>query len=498
MTINKETEAEILRLYNAEGWRRNTIAKQFGIHHSTINRVLTTNGISIKPTRTRKSKVDEYLPFVVKTLEKYPKLNATRLFHMVKERGYSGGVDHFRDIVARMRPKPKGEAYLRLATLPGEQAQCDWAHFGKLKVGNAERRLLAFVLVLSWSRRIFLRFYFGDSTANFLRGHADAFEHWQAVPREILYDNLKSAVLERVGDAIHFNPDLLSIAAHYRYAPKPVPVARANEKGRVERAIRYIRSSFFAGRKFADIDDLNKQAIAWCIAEAHERKCPQDRSISVENAFEHEKQYLLALPPVPFPVYDRKPVRIGKTPYARFDLNDYSVPHSYANCALVLEATLETVSLSDGHEIVAVHDRSFDKGRQIEDPEHIEELRAGKREAHKHRALDRLRWVAPSTEQFFLRAAERGSNLGRLTQSLTRLLDLYGASELEGALSDALARGSIHSNAIQEILDRRRRSRGLPPPVPIQFSQRALNELRVVPKKLDKYNSLIPNKGVEK
>lgn len=494
MTINKETEAEILRLYSAEGWRKNTIAKQFGLHHSTVDRVLSRHGVPLKPTRTRKVKVDEYLPFIIRTLEKYPKLNATRLYHMVKERGYSGGVDHFRDIVSRLRPKPKGEAYLRLATLPGEQAQCDWAHFGKLKVGNAERRLLAFVLVLSWSRRIFLRFYFGDSTANFLRGHADAFEHWQAVPREILYDNLKSAVVERVGDAIHFNADLLSLASHYRFAPKPVPVARANEKGRVERAIRYVRSSFFAGRLFEDINDLNKQALAWCDEEARRRDCPQDRAMKVQDAFERERNHMLELPAAPFPVYDRKPVNIGKTPYVRFDLNDYSVPHKYAYCELMLEATLETVSLSDGKEIVAIHNRSFDKGMQIEDQEHIEELRVQKREAHKHRAIDRLRYVVPSTEKFFLRAAERGSNLGRLTQTLTRNLDLYGAAELEAALDEALSRGLVHSNSIQEILDRRRASQGLPPPVPIQFSQRAIDELRVVPKKLDKYNKLIEKK----
>jgi transposase len=494
MTINNETEAEILRLFNAEGWRRNTIAKQLGLHHSTIDRVLNRHEVPVKPTRMRKVKVDQYLPFIRKTLEKYPKLNATRLFHMVKERGYTGGVDHFRDIVARLRPKPRAEAYLRLATLPGEQAQCDWAHFGKLQVGNAERRLLAFVMVLSWSRRIFLRFYFGDSTANFLRGHADAFEHWRAVPREILYDNLKSAVLERFGDAIHFNPDLLSLAAHYRFAPKPVPVRRANEKGRVERAIRYVRSNFFAGREFKDINDLNRQALAWCVSEAQERACPQDRSITVQNAFEQEHKHLLSLPLTPFPVYDRKPMKIGKTPYARFDLNDYSVPHKYAYCDLILEATLETVSLSDGSEIVAVHNRSFDKAQQIEDPDHIQELWEQKKESRKHRALDRLRYVAPSVEQFFLRAAEKGSNLGRLTQTLTRLLDLYGASELEAALHEALGQGKVHSNSIQVILDRRRTAAGLPPPVPIQFSQRAINELRVVPKKLDKYNNLIRKK----
>lgn len=491
MTMNKDTEAEVLRLFHAEGWRRNTIAKQLGLHHSAVARVLARNGLLPKLAHSRVSKVDAYLPFIIKTLDKYPKLNATRLHHMVKERGYTGGVDHFRDIVAGLRPAPKVEAFLRLATLPGEQAQCDWAHFGRLKVGNAERRLLAFVMVLSWSRRIFLRFYFGDSTANFLRGHVDAFDHFQAVSREVLYDNLKSAVLERVGDAIHFHPDLLSLAAHYRFAPKPVPIRRANEKGRVERAIRYARSAFFAARKFRDIDDLNEQALAWCVQEAAQRRCPQDKSMTVAEAFEKEKAALLDLPASPFPVYERKPVHIGKTPYARFDLNDYSLPHKYAKKTLVVEATLDTVSIVDGPTVVATHRRSFDKDQQIEDGSHVEDLVAAKKEAHKHRALDRLRYVAPSSEQFFLRAAERGSNLGRLTQLLIRLLDLYGAAELEAALNEGLARGNVHSSAIQKTLERRRESQGLPPPVPLQFSQRRLDKLHLVPKSLDKYNKLL-------
>lgn len=498
MPMNKETEAEVLRLFHAEGWRQNTIAKQLGLHHSAVARVLARNGLLPNVTRSRTSIVDPYLPFIIKTLEKYPRLNATRLHHMVRERGYTGGVDHFRDIIAGLRPRPKGEAYLRLATLPGEQAQCDWAHFGKLKVGSAERRLLAFVMVLSWSRRIFLRFYFGDSTANFLRGHVDAFAHFQAVSREVLYDNLKSAVLERVGDAVHFNPDLLSVAAHYRFAPKPVPIARANEKGRVERAIRYVRSAFFAARKFRDIEDLNEQALAWCVQEATERRSPQNKSMTVAEAFSQEKALLLSLPEYPFPVYERKPVHVGKTPYARFDLNDYSLPHTYANRSLVVEATLSTVSFTDGAAVVATHPRSFDKGKQIEAADHIGDLIAAKKEAHKHRAIDRLRYVAPSAEKFFLHAAERGSNLGRLTQVLTRLLDLYGAAELEAALSESLARGSVHSEAVRTTLERRRALQGLPPPVLLQFAQRRISKLNLVPKSLDKYNALLQMEDTSK
>jgi hypothetical protein len=378
---------------------------------------------------------------------------------------------------------------MRLTTLPGEQGQCDWGHFGKIAIGNAERRLLAFVIVLSWSRRIFLRFYLGDHTANFLRGHVEAFEHFQAVPREILYDNLKSAVLERVGSAIHFNPELLELAAHYRFLPKPVGVRMANQKGRVERAIQYIRHAFFEARKWKDLDDLNEQAALWCIEEGTKRKCPQDKSLTVMETFENEKPSLLALPDDQYPVYDRKPVVAGKTPYVRFDLNDYSVPHGYVRRQLILEATLEEVRIMDGLTAVAVHKRSFDKEKQIENSEHIKELVAAKKEGSKHRGMNRLSHDAPASVHFFKRAAERGHNMGRLTQLLLRLLDAYGAKELEAALSEALTSGTMHSSAVQQILEKRRHARGLTPPVPLKFTSH-VDEFSVIPKSLSIYDQI--------
>ncbi len=136
---------------------------------------------------------------------------------------------------------------------------------------------MAFVMVLSYSRHLFLRFYLGASMSYFIRGHVEAFSYFNAVPRVLLYDNLKSAVLERAGDAIRFNPTLLELAAHYRFEPRPVAVARGNEKGRVERAIRFARDAFFAAREFRDLDELNAQALTWCEGAAAERPCPEDR-----------------------------------------------------------------------------------------------------------------------------------------------------------------------------------------------------------------------------
>jgi transposase len=181
---------------------------------------------------------------------------------------------------------------------------------------------MAFVMVLSYSRQIFLRFFLDGRLENFLRGHVAAFGAWQGVPRVILYDNLKSAVLQRHGDAIRFHPALLDFAGQYRYEPRPVAVARGNEKGRVERAIRYVRDSFFAARSFADLDDLNTQAEAWCSGIAGNRRCPEDRSQSVREAFEREAPLLLKLPDNPYPAIEQRVVKVGKTPYVRFDLND--------------------------------------------------------------------------------------------------------------------------------------------------------------------------------
>jgi transposase len=140
--ISRALEAEILRLYHAEGWPIGTIARQLHIHHGTVRRVLWQSGVTVRES-VRTSKVDAYVPFIQETFARYPKLRASRLYRMVSERGYVGSPDHFRHMVARWRPRPVAEAYLRLRTLPGEQAQIDWAHFGKLPVGRAQRPLMA-------------------------------------------------------------------------------------------------------------------------------------------------------------------------------------------------------------------------------------------------------------------------------------------------------------------------------------------------------------------
>src|SRR5438093_1496377 len=489
--ISPSLQAKILQLYHAEKWPIGTIAAQLHVHHTTVRRVLAQAQIPAGTQSLRPSIADPYVGFIVETLETYPRLRASRLYEMVRQRGYPGRPDHFRAIVARYRPRPAAEAYLRLRTLPGEQAGADWGHFGKITIVRALRPLMGFVMVLSWSRQVFLRFYLSAVTANFLRGHVDAFSFFASVPRVILYDNLKSAVLERIDDAIRFNPTLLDLAAHYRFSPRPVAVARGNEKGRCERAIRFIRDSFFAARTFTDIADLNTQATDWCTGVAADRKCPEDRTHTVREAFDAEKPSMLALPDEPFPTEERVAVHVGKTPYVRFDLNDYSIPHTHVRRTLLVLASLDTVRIFDGNVLVASHPRSFDRDAQIEEPAHAAALVEAKRHAHEHRGMDRLHHAAPSSKNLFTEIAQHGRNLGSVTWGLVRLLDAHGAAALEEAIAEALEHSVPHLPAVRHILDRKRHERGQPPPIAVSLPEDPrIRNLVTRPHRLNDYEDL--------
>ena len=155
MTIAPDMVAQILRLHAVEKWRVGTIARQLHVHRDVVRRVLAGNCAPVHTPPLRPSRIDAYQPFIVTTLSKFPTLTAARLHAMCSERGYVGSTSHFRALVAGLRPRPVAEAYLRLRTLPGEQAQVDWGHFGHLQIGRARRPLMAFVMVLSLTRPLF-------------------------------------------------------------------------------------------------------------------------------------------------------------------------------------------------------------------------------------------------------------------------------------------------------------------------------------------------------
>jgi transposase len=496
--IDKETEAEIRRLFYAEKWKIGTIAEQLGLHHSVIRRVLG-KGEKDRGKTPRKRKIDDYLPLIQQTLAEYPTLSATRLFMMVKGRGYAGQISYFRDVINTIRPKPRKEAFLRLTVLPGEQAQVDWGHFGTIVCGKATRQLVAFVMVLSYSRHIFLRFYLSQSSSNFMHGHQCAFNWFGGVSRSCLYDNLKSVVTARWGRKIQFNEIFLDFAGAYRFEPRPVGVARGNEKGRVERSIRYIRDNFFCMVSFSSLEDLNAQALQWCSTVALKRPWPQDTSISVEEAFNAEKSRLMPLPENPFQTEDRKEVAVGKTPFARYDLNDYSVPPDFVGKPVTVMASPNTVRILHGTDEIASHPRSFDKGQLVVNQKHITETKKRKSAASPKDLLSTIAHAVPSAPILIDDLLQRKQNISRCVSRLMDLIRDYSPPAVEQAIGKAIGAGTPNIEAIAQILEQERLDAQTPPqiPVPLKGHPR-LSNLTVKHHKTASYDSLIKGNKNEK
>jgi len=288
----------------------------------------------------------------------------------------------------------------------------------------------------------------------------------------MLYDNLRSAVLERHGDAIHFHPRLLELCGYYHFAARPCQVARGNEKGRVERIIQYIRHSFFAARPFTTLQDFNRQALLWRDEVARRRPWPGDDSRNVAEAFAEEKPRLLPLPVHPFDTDLVLPVKSGKTIYVRFDLNDYSIPPSAVGHPLTIAASETLVRILDGQQEITRHRRSYDRHELVVDPAHQEALLVEKRKAAGSTRGGRLANAVPESEAFLDAAFQRGESAVAQTAQLLRLLDDYGAAELRAAVGEALERNTPRAASVAFILNRRRRLARRRTPTPVDLSRR--------------------------
>ena len=438
--ISPEMYVKIRRLFYAEHWKIGTIASELGIHWDTVRSVIESDSFNDKQIhRTRMRVTDPYVDLIRQTLDEYPRLRATRIYEMVKARGYSGSVIQLRRVVRTLRPVRR-EAFLRLQTLPGEQAQVDWACFGTMRIGRATRKLSCFVMTLSWSRAIWLEFFTNQSLENLLLGHVHAFNDFGGVPRHILYDNMASVVIERYGDGIRFHPRILELCAHYHFEARPCRPARGNEKGRVERAIQYIRHSFFAARSYSSLEDLNRQARLWRTETAHQRRWRDDDSRIVRDVIDEERPLLVPLPVNQFETDHLSTVKSDKTIYVR-----------------------------------------------------IEELIEIKRKATGSTVVGRLRLAVPLIDAFFEAAFARGESIALLSRRLSSLFREYGGEELNAAITEALRRETPTASSVTYLLQQQQRARKRKIP-PVDLSKHPhlahLADLAVPNYSLERYDEL--------
>jgi transposase len=487
--IEPELRVQIRHYFFAEHWKIGTIAAELKLHPDTVRRAIEVNRVQ-RVLQLRASIVDPYLPLLRETLETHPRLCATRLYQMVAERGYTGSIVQLRRVVARLRPRQQ-EVFLRTQIFSGEEAQVDWAHFGTVKVGQTQRTLSCFVMTLSWSRALYIEFFFDQTMESFLRGHVHAFAYFHGSVRVILYDNLKSAVLERYGSQIHFNPRLLELAGHYHFVPRPCQVRAGNQKGRVERAIRYVRDSFWAARGFTTLEECNRQALRWRDEVAHQRPWPDDRNRTVAEAFIEEQPRLLTLPQHPFNTDHVVAVRSVKTIYVRFDGNDYSIPPEAVGLSLLLAASDTEVRILDGARELARHHRSYDRQKMVLDPEHQEALLKMKRKARESTRSSQLEVAVPESALLLDKAFAEGESAAQQTTQLLELLDRYGEAALRGAVHEAIERNTPRAASVAFLLRQRHRTA----PLPLDLSRHPqVQNLNVRSHDLETYDELAHNR----
>ena len=487
MTVSRAVAADIRRLYFAEHWKRGTIAAQLGIHFDTVVRVLGTLGAKPGTPRPAARVLEPYMSFVDQTLDRHPKLVATRIYDMLAERGYQGSIRTLRRYIADHRPAPRNEVFLRIETLPGEQAQVDWAHVGELAVPGGRRPLWAFVMVLAYSRAMWAELVIDMGIASLRRSLVRASTFFGGSPRQWLFDNAKTIVLERTGDAIRFHPELLELAARLHVQPALCAPRKPQEKGKVERAIRFLKERFFAARTFHSAAHGNAQLTDFLTAIAHERPHPRWPDRRVADLFEEEKPRLLALPN-PIPETDTiTPISVDKTAFIRLDTNRYSVPALHARRNLTLVTDDHTLRLLDGPTEVARHARAWGRHQTIELREHRAALIAEKKKARDLKGRDRLRIEVPAIDGLLERWVDAGRNLGSMVASTITLLDAYGSPVLRHVVADMLARGIHDRGAMAILCEQRRRRHAGPAALLLQLGDHVV-ERDVIPHDLGGYD----------
>lgn len=446
---------QIKDLHEHQGLTAVQIAHALALDARTVAYWLRQERFRPRKATPRASKLTPFKPQIVQLLDKYP-YSAAQVFQRLREQGFTGGYSIVKAYVRTVRPK-RQPAFLKLAFAPGECAQVDWGSFGSVPVGQTSRRLSFFVMVLCYSRMLYVEFTVSQTMEHFLACHQHAFEFFGGVPKKVMVDNLKSAVLQRVlGEAPVFNPKYLDFATHHGVTIAPCNVGKGNEKGRVENGVGYVKKNFLAGLELPDFSALNPAARQWLDTVANVRLHSETREQPVQ-AWHTERPYLSPLPLHPFDIATVSQVRASRQCRITLDTNRYSVPAHYAGQALTLKTYPDRLCLYHGDTLIARHTRRYDRFQDVEDPDHPKPLLEQRKKARDHQLFRRFLALSPRAEAYYLQLEARRLNPHHHVRKIVALSDIYTAEAVARAMEDAFVYEAFSSDYIANLLEQRAR-----------------------------------------
>lgn len=444
------------------------IARELGLDERTVSRWLNAGKFRQREIVPRPSKLDPYKSLVIRWLETHP-YTATQIFLRLRENGYRGGITIVKDYVHHVRPR-RTQAFLTLDFAPGECAQVDWGQYGSIPVGHTRRRLSFFVMVLCYSRMLYLEFTLSETLEQFLACHQNAFSFFHGVPARVMVDNLKSAVLKRsVGEAPVFNPRYKDFAEHYGFQIAPCGVGQAHEKGRVENAVGYVKKNFLAGLELSDFRLAAPAARQWLDGVANVRLHGSVKQKPVE-LFQKEQPALKPLTLLPYDIGVLQPARANSQFRVTLDTNTYSVPAEYAGAQVTLKVYPDHLCVFQQDKSIARHPRSYDRHQDFEHPDHPKALLQQRRRAHAQKLLMRLLTLTPKAEAFYQGLQERRLNVLHHVRKIVALSEIYGAERAARAIQDALEFQAFSCEYIANLLEQRQRL--LPEPGALHLTRR--------------------------
>lgn len=434
----------------------------------------------------RPSKLDAYKGQIVRWLDTHP-YSGQQILQRLRELGFAGGATIVKAYVARIRPR-RPAAYLKLEFAPGECAQVDWGSFGTIGVGSSRRRLSLFVMVLCYSRRMYLEFTVSQTSEFFLACHEHAFAAFNGVPARIMVDNLKSAVLARLaGCAPVFNPKYAEFARHWGFEISACNPRAGNEKGRVENAVGYVKKNLLAGLELPDFAALQPLAQAWVDTVADVRLHAGTHQRPVDR-FTEEAARLRPLPANGYALATLHHVRASRTCRVPLEANHYSVPPQYAGARLLLRAWPDRVCVYDGgQQLVARHARCLDRHRDIEDPDHVRLLQAQRASAREARLMVQFLALSPRAAAYAQGLEAKRANARPHIRKIVALAEMHGRQAVARAIDDGLDLQAFSAEYIANIVAARQRN--APQPAALLLTRRAdLLELQMSEPDLSVYD----------
>ena len=477
----------IHRLRGVEKWSLRKIAAHLHLSRRTIVKYLETPAPP-PARRDRSSKLDPFKAAIAELLEQDPSVHVPVLTQRLRTLGYDGGETIVKDYLRALRAEAKARrAYVRVEPGPGERFDIDWGHFGALLYHGAPRKLYAFCLVEAHSRKMYLEFTHSQCFETFVRCHIHAFEEFGGCARELWFDNLATAVAEHEGNLVRLNPRFPGFAREYSFLPRACHVRAAWEKGKVERAIGYVRQNFWPLRTFADLVDVNAQARRRVREIANQRR-HRETGQAPDERFQPE--FLHPIPLLAPDYRDTAEALVHKDLRLSFDGNRYCVPPRFVGHKLTVKADAGTVAIYEQCREITSYARSWERGRVFGAERFQKELFAQLAAAQRSAAQQRLvRLLGPTAEYDLRQLAETDRSLVRQIRELLELVRDYGPESVSAALEKAYAAQAFGADSIANILRQQQARRDIQPPLRLQHPQ--LNELATDPLSLSDYDAFI-------